>query len=62
MARSFGRQAIARFADMLAALGTEPRLRIVRLLLKPTRKVSSSAKLDRNSAFRRPPSPTISTS
>lgn len=25
---------IARFADMLAALGTEPRLRIVRLLLK----------------------------
>ncbi len=26
-------QQIARFADMLAALGTEPRLRIVRLLL-----------------------------
>ncbi len=25
---------IARFADLLAALGTEPRLRIVRLLLK----------------------------
>jgi ArsR family transcriptional regulator, arsenate/arsenite/antimonite-responsive transcriptional repressor len=26
-------EAIARFADMLAAMGTEPRLRIVRLLL-----------------------------
>jgi ArsR family transcriptional regulator, arsenate/arsenite/antimonite-responsive transcriptional repressor len=26
-------ESIARFADMLAALGTEPRLRIVRLLL-----------------------------
>ena len=28
-----GNDQIARFADMLAALGTEPRLRIVRLLL-----------------------------
>ncbi|MFO1116223.1 MAG: metalloregulator ArsR/SmtB family transcription factor [Beijerinckiaceae bacterium] len=34
MARASDDKQIARFADMLAALGTEPRLRIVRLLLK----------------------------
>ena len=33
MAKRTQDQQIARFADMLAALGTEPRLRIVRLLL-----------------------------
>jgi len=33
MARPQGDAAITRFADMLAAMGAEPRLRIVRLLL-----------------------------
>jgi DNA-binding transcriptional ArsR family regulator len=33
MPRSDDSQQTARFADMLAAMGTEPRLRIVRLLL-----------------------------
>lgn len=31
--RKTGSEAITKFADMLAALGTEPRLRIMRLLL-----------------------------
>lgn len=34
MARRGDDDQIARYADMLAALGTEPRLRIMRLLLK----------------------------
>jgi ArsR family transcriptional regulator len=33
MARNDATEQTARFADMLAAMGTEPRLRIVRLLL-----------------------------
>jgi len=33
MARKDDQEQTARFADMLAAMGTEPRLRIVRLLL-----------------------------
>ena len=33
MARKEDSQQVARFADMLSAMGTEPRLRIVRLLL-----------------------------
>ncbi len=33
MAKRDDSEAVARFADMLSAMGTEPRLRIVRLLL-----------------------------
>lgn len=62
MARASDDKQIARFADMLAALGTEPRLRIVRLLLKAHPEGLVVGEIDRNSAFRRPPSPTISTS